>query len=162
MNHIVKTVGLLDATTPSPRELCLTRRFQAPRSLVWDCHTQPALIRRWLLGPPGWTMPVCEVDLRVGGRYRYEWHGQNGMAMALSGVYRELAAPELIRDTQTFDDDWTQGAADTTLRLLEDGAGTRLELTILYASQAARDHALSLPMMDGMEAGYARLDSLKD
>jgi len=84
----------------------------------------------------------------------------NGLAMALSGVYREIAAPERLQDTQMFDDNWTQGPADTTLRLFEDGNGTRLELTIAYASQAARDFALSTPMMDGMEAGYVRIDML--
>jgi uncharacterized protein YndB with AHSA1/START domain len=82
--------------------------------------------------------------------------------MALSGVYREIAAPERLQDTQRFDDDWTQGPADTTLALFEDGDGTRLELTITYASQAARDHALSTPMMDGMEASYVRIDALND
>ena len=160
MFHIFKNVGSLNAALPSARELQLTRPFKAPRQLVWDCHTQPVLIRRWLLGPPGWTMPVCEVDLRVGGRYRYEWHGAQGHAMALSGTYREIEAPERLSDTQMFDDNWTQGPADTTLRLFEDGGGTRLELTILYASEAARDFALSTPMMEGMEAGYGRLESL--
>jgi len=160
MIEYFKSIGSLNAALPFGRELLLTRHFKAPRSLVWDCHTQPTLIKRWLLGPPGWTMPVCEVDLRVGGRYRYEWHGQNGLAMALSGVYREIEAPERIADTQMFDDNWTQGPADTTLLLFEDGDGTRLELTILYASEAARDFALSTPMMEGMEAGYGRLEAL--
>ncbi len=159
MHPIIKTVGGLSAALPSGRELLLTRHLKAPRQLVWDCHTQPPLIRRWLLGPPGWTMPVCEVDLRVGGKFRYEWHSEGGMAMALSGTYREITAPELIADTQAFDDNWTQGATDTTLRLFEDKAGTRLELTIVYASEAARDFALSTPMMEGMEAGYERLDA---
>jgi uncharacterized protein YndB with AHSA1/START domain len=160
MNHIIKFVGLLNAKLPSARELNLTRHFKAPRQLVWDCHTQPVLIRRWLLGPPGWTMPVCEVDLRVGGKYRYEWHSEGGLAMAMSGVYREIAAPERLSDTQTFDDNWTQGPADTTLLLFDEAGGTRLDLTILYASEAVRDFALSTPMMEGMEAGYERLDEL--
>lgn len=160
MHNIFKTVGSLDATLPSARELQLIRHFKAPRQLLWDCHTQPALIRRWLLGPPGWTMPVCEVDLRVGGTYRYEWHSENGLAMALSGTYREIDAPARLSDTQTFDDNWTQGPADTTLLLFDDGDGTRIELTIAYVSEAARDFALSTPMMEGMEAGYSRLDRL--
>ena len=160
MYKIIKSSGALDASLPSARALQLRRHFKAPRQLVWDCHTQPALIRRWLLGPPGWSMPVCEVDLRVGGRYRYEWHSQGGMAMALSGIYREIDAPARLSDTQMFDDNWTQGPADTTLLLFEDGGGTRIELTITYASEAARDFALSTPMMEGMEAGYSRLDDL--
>lgn len=160
MFNIIKTVGSLSATLPSGQELQLTRHFKAPRQLVWDCHTRPEMIKRWLLGPPGWTMPVCKVDLRVGGQFRYEWHGPNGLAMALTGTYREIRAPECIRDTQMFDDNWTQGPADTTLNLFEDGDGTRLELTIRYASEAARDIALATPMMEGMEAGYTRLDAL--
>lgn len=160
MMNIFKTIGSLQAALPSGQELLLTRHFRAPRRLLWDCHTQPALIKRWLLGPPGWTLPVCEVDLRVGGKYRYEWHGPNGFAMGLSGVYREIAAPERLADTQMFDDNWTQGPADTNLLFWEDGDGTRLELTIRYASEAARDFALSTPMLEGMEAGYARLEAL--
>src|SRR6185312_10750570 len=120
----------------------------------------PALIKRWLLGPPGWTMPVCEVDLRIGGKYRYEWHGPGGFVMGLSGVYRDITAPERLSDTQAFDDNWTQGPADTTLLFFENDGGTRLELTIRYASETARDFALSTPMMEGMEAGYARLETL--
>src|SRR5690349_11221865 len=54
-------------STPSEREIVMTRSFAAPRQLVWDCHTRPELIRRWMLGPPGWAMVLCEVDLRVGG-----------------------------------------------------------------------------------------------
>ena len=160
MHNIIKSSGQLNAALPSARELRLTRHFRAPRQLVWDCHTQPVLIKRWLLGPPGWTMPVCEVDLQIGGRYRYEWHSDRGLAMALSGVYREIEAPVRLGDTQMFDDNWTQGPADTTLVLFEEDGGTRLELTILYASEAARDIALATPMMDGMEAGYERLESL--
>ena len=61
-------------TTTSDREITLLREFDAPRQLVWDCHTKPELVRKWLLGPPGWTMPVCEIDLRVGGKYPSLWH----------------------------------------------------------------------------------------
>jgi len=160
MHPVIKTVGGLSAALPSGREILLTRHFKAPRQLLWDCHTQPALIRKWLLGPPGWTMPVCEVDLRVGGKYRYEWHAEGGLAMAMSGTYRELEAPARLADTQMFDDNWTQGPADTTLVFVEDKDGTRLELTIVYASEQARDFALSTPMMEGMEAGYERIDAI--
>ncbi len=63
----------VDVSTPSDREIRVARAFDAPARLVWDCHTKPELIRRWMLGPPGWSMPVCEVDLTVGGAYRYRW-----------------------------------------------------------------------------------------
>jgi len=61
----------VDVTTPSDREITVVRVFNAPRELIWDCHTKPELVKRWMLGPPGWSMPVCEIDLRVGGAYRY-------------------------------------------------------------------------------------------
>lgn len=159
MHPIVKTVGALSAALPSPRAIRLTRSFRAPRQLVWDAHTQPALIRRWLLGPPGWTMPVCTVDLRVGGGFRYEW--RNGeRSMALSGTYRIVDAPGTLADTQAFDDNWTNGEAETHITLSEANGDTHMVLDITYASEAARDMALATPMMEGMEAGYARLDAL--
>ena len=160
MYHIVKTVGGLSASLPSDTQIRMTRDFKAPRQMVWDAHTQPALLRLWLTGPRDWTMPVCEVDLRVGGKYRYEWHNTAGLAMALSGTYREIDAPHRLADTQVFDDDWTQGPADTVLVFTETDDGTALELVITYVSQKARDFALSIPMMEGMEAGYARIDGL--
>ena len=159
MYDIVKSVGGLSASLPSDREIRLTRDFNAPRQMVWDAHTKPELLRNWLTGPPGWTMEVCEVDLRVGGKYRYAWHNDKGLAMALSGTYREIDEPSLIADTQMFDDNWTQGPADTVLTLKEHDGKTALVLAITYASKEARDFALSIPMMEGMEAGYVQLDT---
>ncbi|MGH9367901.1 MAG: SRPBCC domain-containing protein, partial [Thermoanaerobaculia bacterium] len=65
--------GGLKVTAPTEREIVMTRVFDAPRELVFDAHTKPELVKRWLLGPDGWSMPVCEIDLRVGGKYRYLW-----------------------------------------------------------------------------------------
>ncbi len=160
MLPVFKTVGGLTATLPSDRGIRICRCLKAPRQLVWDAHTQPTLIRRWLLGPPGWTMPVCKVDLRVGGTFRYEWHNEKGLVMGLSGTYREVTVPERIADTQAFDDDWTQGPYDTVLVLVECKGWTDLTLDIVYASKDSRDLAASTPMLEGMEAGYARLDAI--
>lgn len=160
MSMIVKTVGRLNAALPSDREIRLTRTFDAPRQMVWDAHTKPDLIRRWLLGPAGWTMPVCDVDLRVGGRFRYEWRTDDGRTMALSGVYRAVDAPGHIADTQSFDDDWTNGPADTDMVLTEKDGVTEMVLTISYATKETRDLVVSSPMMDGMESGYERLDEI--
>src|SRR5438876_12098451 len=66
----------LKVTTPSERELVMTREFAAPRGMVFDAFTKPELVQKWLLGPPGWTMPVCEIDLRVGGKYHYRWRSE--------------------------------------------------------------------------------------
>jgi uncharacterized protein YndB with AHSA1/START domain len=158
MSAFVKTVGRLNAALPSDRQVRLTRTFDAPRQLVWDAHTKPELIRRWLLGPPGWTMPVCDVDLRVGGRFHYEWLGEGGKTMALDGIYRVVEEPGRIADTQTFDEDWTNGPADTDMVLTENSGVTEMILTITYTNQQTRDLVVSSPMMDGMEAGYERLD----
>ena len=80
----------LQVTTPSDREIAMTRVFNAPRRLVFDAWTKPELVKQWLLGPPGWTMPVCEIDLRVGGRYRFVWRGTDGAEMGMGGVHKEI------------------------------------------------------------------------
>jgi uncharacterized protein YndB with AHSA1/START domain len=160
MLAVYKTVGALSAALPSDREIRITRSFAAPRQLLWDAHTQPALIKRWLLGPPGWSMPVCEVDLSVGGKFRYEWRSDAGKTMALSGVYREIEAPRRIADTQRFDDDWTHGEGDTTLTLEEVNGRTELTLDLRYASKEVRDMVAATPMLEGMEAGYARMEGV--
>lgn len=156
----MKAPGKLELSMPSDREVQFTRLFNAPRALVWDCHTKPELVRRWMLGPPGWTMPVCEIDLRVGGRYRYVWRNEDGRDMPMGGVFRELAAPERMVSAELFDEDWTGGETVNTTVFSEIGSRTLMTLTVLYASQAARDGALKSGMMDGMEMGYAALDDL--
>lgn len=150
----------LTITLPSDREILITRKVNAPARLVFDCYTQPALVRRWLLGPPGWTMPVCEIDLRVGGKYRYVWRNEDGREMAMGGVHREIEPPHRIVSSALFDEDWTGGETTETLVLREQGGVTTIENTILYASKEARDGALQSGMTEGMEAGYARLDEV--
>jgi uncharacterized protein YndB with AHSA1/START domain len=147
-------------TTPSGREVVVTRSFDAPRRLVWDAHTKPELVKRWLFGPPGWTMPTCEIDLRVGGRYRYVLAGPAGERMGWGGVYREVVAPQRLVSTERFDEDWTGGETVNTLVLAEDDGRTALTLTVMYASKDARDGALATGMTTGMEAGYNELDSV--
>src|SRR5207247_8670465 len=106
----MKRAATLQLTTPSDREIAMTRVFDAPRKLVFDAHTKPELVKRWLLGPPGWSMPVCEIDLRVGGRFRYVWRRDNdGTQMGMGGVYREIVAPERIVNTEKFDEAWYPG-----------------------------------------------------
>ena len=152
--------GRLIVTTPTDREIVMTRVFAAPGKLVFDAWTKPELVRRWLLGPPGWTMPVCEIDLRVGGAYRFEWLGQDGTVMGMGGLYREIVIPERIVNTQLFDQDWTGGETLGTLLLTEQGGKTTLTNKVMYSSREARDAALRTRMAEGVEAGYARLDEL--
>jgi uncharacterized protein YndB with AHSA1/START domain len=146
---------------PSDREIQVSRDFDAPRSLVFDAFTKPELVRRWLLGPPGWTMPVCEIDLRIGGSYRYVWRSEkDGSQMGMRGVFREITPVERLIATERFDDAWYPGEAlDTTV--FEERRGiTRTTITILYESQEARDTARRSGMEQGMAAGYDRLETL--
>lgn len=152
--------GPLQISTPSDREVVITRQFDAPRELVFDCHTKPDLVRRWLLGPPGWTMPVCDIDLRVGGRYRYVWHGPDGEEMGMGGTFRLIERPERIDTREQFDEDWTGGETFITTRFIEQGGRTTTTLTVLYSSKQAREGALATGMTDGMEMGYRNLDAL--
>lgn len=150
----------LEVTTPSACEIQFTRDFAAPRGLVFDCVAKPEFVRQWLLGPPGWSMPVCEIDFRVGGRFRYVWRNTDGRDMGMGGVYREIVRPERIVHTERFDDDWTGGETTVVTRFTERNGITAYALTVRYASQAARDGALRTGMTEGMDYGYAKLEQL--
>jgi uncharacterized protein YndB with AHSA1/START domain len=143
--------------TRGDREIVITRVFDAPRRLVFDAFTKPELVKRWLLGPPGWAMVVCEVAAKVGDRYRYVWRHDSGAEMGLGGVLREIVPPERIVATEKFDQSWYPGEAVGTINLVEEDGKTTLTQTILYESREARDVVLKSPMEQGMAAGYNRL-----
>ena len=150
----------LDVKTPNDFDVVCTRVFDAPAGLVFDCHTRPALVSRWLLGPPGWSMPVCEIDLRVGGRCRYVWRNdESGEQFAINGTYREIAAPERIVHTEAFEGVEMPEALVAT-RFVESAGRTTMTMTISYASRADRDAALATGMTGGMAQSYDRLDGL--
>lgn len=151
--------GLI-VNTPSDREIMMTRGFNAPRRLVYDAYTKPELLKRWLLGPPGWSLDVCEVDLKVGGAYRFVWRNADGTDMGMGGVYREIVPAERLVNTQLYDEDWTGGETLVTLVLDEQGGKTTLTTTTLYTSREARDAALSSGMEEGVAASYDRLADL--
>jgi len=141
--------------------ILITRSFNAPRELVYDAHTKPELVRKWLLGPDGWTMPVCEIDLRVGGKYRYVWKKEcTGHEMGMGGEYREIERPEKLVATEKFDDPWYEGEAYSTLTLTESSGTTMLSNVITYETAEIRDNVLKSPMQEGLEAGYERLEAL--
>jgi len=152
--------GKLQVTTPSEREIALTRIFDAPRKLVFDAYTTPDLLKRWLGVHRGWSLAVCEIDLRVGGAYRYVWRGPDRAEMGMGGVYRELVAPERIVATEAFDQSWYPGEAVSTITLVEQGGKTTLTLTVRYESQEARDAVLKSPMEQGVAAGFDKLAEL--
>jgi uncharacterized protein YndB with AHSA1/START domain len=150
--------GKLHIETRGDNEIVVRRDFDAPRQLIWDAYTQPDLIKRWLTGPDGWTMPVCEVDLRVGGAYRYVWRKDDGTEMAAGGLHREIVAPSRLVVTQVFESDPTMSEAINILELAENAGRTTMTATLVFPSRQHRDGALASGMTRGMEAGYARLE----
>lgn len=149
-------VAVTAFTTPSDREIVATRVVDAPRTLVWNAWTSPEHLPRWMLGPDGWTMPVCEIDLRPGGAWHYGWRGADGAEMEMRGTYREIAAPERLVSTESWGGDWPETL--NTLVLTEEDGRTRMTCSVLYPSMEARDAALVTGMKEGWSASYDRLD----
>jgi uncharacterized protein YndB with AHSA1/START domain len=147
--------GATTFTTPTDREIVVTRVVDAPRRLVWEAWTSPEHLPRWMLGPPGWTMPVCEIDLRPGGAWHFVWRRADGTEMGMRGVYQEVTPPERLVATESWGGDWPDTL--NTLVLSEEDGKTTITQTILYPSKDARDAALKTGMTDGMAARSDRL-----
>ena len=157
----MKNSETFKVTTPSEREVAITRVFDAPRTLVFDALTKPELLKRWLLGPPGNSMPICETDLRVGGGYRWVWRNdKDGKEMGVRGVFREIIPPARLVATEKFDVAWYPGEATVTQSLAEEKGKTRLMLTVKYESKEARDTVLKTGMEQGIAASYDRLEEV--
>jgi uncharacterized protein YndB with AHSA1/START domain len=152
-------IATLSVALDGDRALRFTRRFAAPRPLAWRAMTEAALIERWL-----WAhdcpMTLCEQDFRVGGRLRWGWTLPKGGIMAMSGRFLEIEPPGRLVHTELFDEDWTDGETRVTTLLHDEGGATRMEMTVLYPTAKGREMALKTAMTDGMEEGYARLDTL--
>lgn len=147
--------GVTTFATPSDREVVMTRVVDAPRRLVFEAWTRPEHVRHWMLGPDGWTMRVCEIDLRPGGAWHFAWHHSNGEAMEMRGVYREVVPPERLVSAESWGGDWPETL--NTLVLTEEGGRTTITQTILYASKENRDAALKTGMREGMSLSFDRL-----
>jgi uncharacterized protein YndB with AHSA1/START domain len=165
--------GTLKVATPNDCAIELTRVFNAPRPLVWYTMTDPEALRRWLVGPPGWSMTVCENDLEVGGAVRWEWRGPDGQGIAMRGENLEVIPLERIVRTECFEPgcDAKGGHQIGTLILTDhDGRGgsgpgdrddqTALALKLLYPSKSARDATIASGLGPRMAAAYERLDNL--
>ncbi|MCC2111217.1 MAG: SRPBCC family protein [Hyphomicrobiales bacterium] len=152
--------SMLELSTPSPCELTLTRRFAAPRDLVWRAYTEPDLVKQWLTGPPGHSMPVCEIDLKPGGKWRYVWRLPNGDEMGSGGTFRDIQAPDRIVHTERFDEDWTGGETLVTIVFEDAEGGTEMAMTVRYNTEATRDSAISSGMPEGIAHSYDSLDKL--
>ena len=148
----------LSVTTPSDREIVMKRIFDAPRQMVFDAYTKPELIKRWLLGPEGWSMPFCEVDFRVGGQFHYIWRNDSDdKQFGLHGTFGEIEAPERIVHAENFDEPWYPSDAHVTTALVERNGSTTVTLTILYDSRELRDAAIESGMEKGVAESYDRL-----
>jgi uncharacterized protein YndB with AHSA1/START domain len=149
----------LTITTPGDRDIVVTREFDAPRDLVWLCYSKPELMRQWY-GLPDWTMTVCEIDFRVGGKWRFVTVSPNGYEMGSQGLYSAIDKPRSIEQTEYYDDDWTQGGSQNKAEFAEANGRTTVTLTVTYSSPEARAAAVATPMAEGMEIGFKRLDAL--
>ena len=153
----MKNIGTLALTTPSDREIVMVRVFAAPRPMVYRAFTEPALVQRWL-GPRGWTLPVCQVDLKVGGKYRYVGEGPDGARVGWGGTFMEIEPQQRIVHTESFDD--YPGEALITAVWSESGGTTTLTLTMLVASKEVRDAIVATGMEHGAAESYDRLAEL--
>jgi uncharacterized protein YndB with AHSA1/START domain len=153
----MKNTGTLAVVTPTPKQIVLTRVFNAPRILVFDAFTKPELLRRWF-GPRGWSLVVCEVDFRVGGGFRFVLRSPEGNQMGMRGTYCEIDAPYRSVHTETFDD--LPGESEVTTELTERDGNTVLTATITYSSQEIRDAVIRSGMEHGAAESYDRLAEL--
>lgn len=136
------------------------RRFEAPPEAVFRAHTEPALMQQWMLGPEGWTMPVCICDARPGGRIRYEWSDGAGNGFYLTGEFIELDPPHRILHVERMHlpDPTPDNRVETTFTA--DGDGTMMVMRMTLPDRATREAMLATGMEHGMEASYARLDAM--
>ena len=155
-----------EVTLPSDREVRVTRTFNAPRQLVWDAHTRPELVRQWQ-GYEGWDMPVCDMDVRAGGHYKWQWKNRaDGNQFGFLGTFTEVDEPSKLVHAQYFDPgnmDLAMPAGDpciVSLELNEQNGVTTLVCNLTFASKQAREDAVSTGMTDGMEHSYTRLDDM--
>ena len=153
----MRNTGTLKLSAPTDREIVLTRVFDAPRDLVFDAFTQPELLKRWF-GPRGWSLDVCEVDLRVGGGFRFLMSGPNGKQMGMRGTWREIWAPERTIHTESFDD--YPGESEVTAVFTEHEGKTTLTATVRYATKEVRDLVLQSGMERGAAESYDKLAEL--
>jgi uncharacterized protein YndB with AHSA1/START domain len=152
------STGVTTYATPSDREIVLTRVVNAPRRLVFAAWTEPRHLQRWLTGPDGWAMPICEIDLRPGGRWRYVYRKASGTEMTLTGSVREVVPPERLVTTESWGPEWPETV--NTLVLTEADGRTTITLTIAYPSKEAREAALGTGAIEGMNRSFERLEDL--
>ena len=142
------------------REIVMTRVFRASPRAVFDAWTEPALLAQWF-GPPSWTLPICEIDLRVAGAWRFVMEKKgSGERMELKGTYREIVPGQRLVTTESFEPAWHEGESLNTLTLEEKDGLTTQNLVVRYDSRAIRDGVLGSNAKSGVGASYVRLETL--
>ena len=150
--------GKLTVTLPSDTEILLSRVFDAPRNLVWAAMTKPEHVRRWWCCFDGYTMPVCDIDFRVGGRYRFVMVGPDGNEAAFNGEYREIVVPERVVHTEIFEP-FPDSPTLVTMTLEERDGKTHYQSRVVHQTKEARD----MHVQSGMEHGAGlALDRLEE
>ena len=157
----------LQISTPSDREVLMTREFSATPQMLFDAWTKPELLKRWF-GPPGWELPECEVDLRIGGRWRYLMRKApgsesqyTGEEMGISGTYQDIQEPALLVTDEKFDEAWYEGDCMDYLEFVDQGGGkTLFKLTTVYDSKEVRDMVLGTGAAGGVNESLDRLDAV--
>lgn len=155
-----------EASLPSDTDVLVKRSFDAPAELVWRAYMEADLLRRWCVGAPGWSMPVCEMDMRVGGKYSWRWRSEeNGQEFGFTGEVLEVVQHAKLVHTQIFDPGnlgVSMGSEPSVITItFEETSGlTNVTTTISFASKADRDAAFATGMTDGMEISYQRLDEV--
>ncbi|HWK68891.1 MAG TPA: SRPBCC domain-containing protein [Rhizobiaceae bacterium] len=150
----------LTLTLEGDTHVVVTRRFAAPPEAVFRAHMEPELIKKWVLGPDGWTMPVCINDARPGGKIRYEWSDGAGNGFYLTGEFIEIEAPNRIVHVERMHlpDPTPDNHIET--RFEPDGTGTLMTMRMTLPDSETRAAMLATGMADGMETSYQRLETI--
>ena len=152
--------GVTTISTPSDTQVRLSRTVNAPRHLVYEAHIKPEHLQKWLGFPEGWTMPICEMDARPGGAWRYGWCKDDGTEMIMGGIVKDIVPNERIVTTERWGPEWPETL--NTVEFTEAGGLTTITTTVTYPSKEARDAAIKTGMADGLEVSYSRLEKLLD
>lgn len=153
-------IGKLKVIAANEREIEVTRTFEAPRKLVFDCWTKPELLKMWMKGPDDWAFATCKVDLRIRGKFHFVWRNVDGVEVGIGGVYKEVIVPERIVNTELLDADKTGRESISTLVLVENAGKTSLKNTVIYPSKEIRDTTLNSKLEAGLAIGYDRLEQV--
>ena len=142
------------------RHVVVTRRFAAPPEAVYRAHTEPSIIQQWLLGPDGWTMPVCVSEARSGGKIRYEWSNGKGNGFFLTGEYVALEPFRRIVHVERMHlpNPTPDNHVETTFE--PDGNGTLMTMRMTLPDAKTREAMLATGMEHGMESSYVRLETI--